>query len=87
MKIKFIKEKKEAEVSSGSEFLELSPDLPIKFGCKRGECGTCAIKILKGMDHLTKMSALERETLRKKGCGPDYRLACQCAINGPVDIE
>lgn len=90
VKIKFSNEKKEVEMCSGSEFLEIHgahPDLPLKFGCKRGECGTCTIKILKGMENLTKMSAEEQETLRKKNCDHHYRLACQCAVNGFVEIE
>lgn len=90
MKIKFIKEKKEATVTSGCEILEIfrkHPDLPLKFGCKRGECGTCAIKILNGMQNLTKLSTQEEATLRKKGCDKSYRLACQCAVNGSVEIE
>lgn len=80
----------EVEMRPGSEFLGIHdryPDLPLKFGCKRGECGTCTIKILKGMENLTKMSAQERETLRKKGCDSAYRLACQCAVNGFIEIE
>lgn len=85
VKIKFHQAQKELSVPSGSEFLEI-PNLPIKFSCKQGTCGTCSIKILCGMDHLTKTSTIENQTLKQKGLDSTHRLACQCAINGPVEI-
>ncbi len=90
VKIKFINSNKEIDVPSGYEFLDMlhrHPDLPLKYGCKRGECGTCAIKILHGMENLTKLSPQESETLKKKGKDSSYRLACQCAVNGNIVIE
>lgn len=90
VKIKFIKQGIEVDIPSGSEFLEIHerhPQLPLRFGCRRGECGTCTIKILSGSKNLTRLSPLEMETLGKKGCESNCRLACQCAINGPVEIE
>ena len=90
VKIKFIKKHFHIDVNSGSELLEVynkNTAVPLKFGCRQGHCGTCAIKIVKGAEHLSKMSSLEREILRKKGCDASYRLACQCAVNGSIEIE
>lgn len=88
-KIKFIKAQQEIEVPSGSEFLEIHrkhPHLPLKFGCRQGGCGICAIKVTRGMENLSKLSPLESKTLCKKGCDETYRLACQCAVNGPIEV-
>ncbi|MBN9377001.1 MAG: hypothetical protein BGO14_02380 [Chlamydiales bacterium 38-26] len=85
VKIKFHQAQKELNVSSGSEFLDI-PGLPIQFGCKHGTCGTCSIRILCGMENLTKISPREGQTLKQKDLDPTHRLACQCAINGPVEI-
>jgi ferredoxin len=77
-------------VSSGCEFLELyrkNPHLPLKFGCTRGECGVCAIKIADGKHNLSKCSKFETQTLQKKGLDSSSRLACQCAINGDIVVE
>lgn len=89
-KITFDSKGIEIRVQDGSDFLEIHrrhPELPLKFGCTRGDCGVCAIRIVEGNDHLTKESDKERETLLRKGRGSDYRLACQCAVNGDVIIE
>ncbi len=90
VKIKFANKKIEYETLSGSEFLEIfrkNPNLPLKFGCTRGECGTCAIKVLQGMENLSKISESEIAVLRKKGHCNKYRLACQCVVNGFLEIE
>lgn len=89
-KIKFAKEKKTFQVKAGDEFLNIyqrTANFPLKFGCKVGECGLCVIKILSGMENLTKKTKAESETLRKKKYDSDDRLACQCAINGSIEIE
>jgi len=78
-------------VLEGVELLQAkkqNPDMPLKFGCTRGNCGVCAIRVLSGKGNLTKMCPKEESTLRQKGCIPlDYRLACQCALNGNIEIE
>lgn len=78
------------EITIGTELkraCELNPTIPIKFGCRQGECGTCAIRVEKGEDHLSRLTKIETETLRKKSLPPGYRLACQCALLGDVTIE
>ncbi|NGX58050.1 MAG: Ferredoxin-1 [Chlamydiae bacterium] len=89
-KIEFENENITVEIRDGSEFTELfdkNPDLPLKFGCRRGCCGVCAVEVVEGEDNLTKKSDQESETLLKKGLVGDYRLCCQCAINGAVTIK
>lgn len=66
---------------------ELYPNLPLKFGCRNGQCGVCAIRVLEGADNLTRKGSQEMKTLVSKDLSDDYRLACQCAINGDITVE
>lgn len=88
--IKFLLEQQSIDAPIGTELLKLHqnyPHLPFKFGCCKGICGKCAVKVTSGMDQLTKTSEQERETLLKKGLSTDCRLACQCALNGSIEID
>jgi chlorosome envelope protein X len=90
VKIKFQPISIEVDTPTGSEILEVyqkNPTLPLRFGCKKGHCGTCFIKVLEGQKNLTKMSPDEQALLSRMKLGENYRLACQCAINGPITIE
>lgn len=77
-------------VQEGTELLQAknqNPDIPIKFGCTRGDCGVCAIHIQSGNQNLTKMCEKEKTTLKRKGLSEEeYRLSCQCALNGSIEI-
>lgn len=90
-KLRFLSKHIEVDVPSGSELLQIGrrhPELPLKFGCTRGDCGVCAVKVLLGQDNLTRQSKQEVQTLKNKHLdSTNYRLACQCAINGDVTLE
>ncbi len=85
-----INEKDPVTFEEGAELTKIAerhPELPLKFGCRRGRCGVCAIRIVEGGDALTKQSEEERDTLRRKGLPTEnYRLGCQCALNGSAAI-
>lgn len=88
-KILFVKESLIKEVPVGADFQRihaLYPELPLRFGCRNGECGVCVLFIEKGMEHLTKRTPDEVKTLARKGFPPECRLACQCAINGDIIV-
>jgi|688.fasta_scaffold68020_2 ferredoxin len=90
-KIYFLNRKQVFDVLTGWDLAQISrliPSLPLKFGCRQGQCGVCAIKITSGGDHLTKCSSREKKTLEqvKKPYEKGYRLACQCAINDDISI-
>lgn len=77
------------EVPSGCDFQRihtLYPHLPLRFGCRRGECGTCAFVVLKGQENLTKVTEEEIVTAARKHLPDQCRLGCQCAINGDVTL-
>ena len=78
-------------VCEGIELLQAkkqNPGMPIKFGCTLGDCGVCAIRIQTGKENLTKMCEKEKNTLIRKGLSEEqYRLSCQCALNGSIEIS
>jgi ferredoxin len=89
-KIVFYPTQKNFQIPDGTELLkarENDETIPLKFGCKKGGCGVCAVKVIEGESNLTKISEEEKKTLQKKGLHTEqYRLACQCAVNGDIGI-
>ncbi|MBF2079246.1 MAG: (2Fe-2S)-binding protein [Synechococcales cyanobacterium T60_A2020_003] len=50
-----------------------------------GQCGTCIIEVVDGMENLSPRTDAENRKLKRK---PDtYRLACQTLVNGAVSIK
>ncbi len=50
-----------------------------------GQCGTCVVEIVEGMDNLSPRTDVENRMLKRK---PDtFRLACQTIVNGPVTVK
>ena len=50
-----------------------------------GQCGTCIVEIVEGIDNLPPRTEAEARILKKK---PDsYRLACQTIVNGPFSVQ
>lgn len=87
-KIYFTNEDLEVEVEPGITFVELAQevDCDITFGCRSGSCGTCRIRVVEGLEHLTPMNAEEKDFLQGFHAHPQERLACQCAIEGDCQI-
>jgi ferredoxin len=50
-----------------------------------GICGTCAVKVLSGMENLNPPSKNEQNTLRNKP--NDFRLSCCARVSGPITIK
>lgn len=92
--IKFIKENQEVIAANGANLrlktLENDIDLYTLKGklmnCGGyGQCGTCVVEIVEGMENLSPRTEVEDRKLRKKS--QSYRLACQTLVNGPVSIK
>ncbi len=50
-----------------------------------GQCGTCIVEIVAGMENLSQPTPFEERKLKRK---PDnYRLACQTLVNGAVTVK
>ncbi len=71
-------------VPAGSRVIEISEKVNsgIVYGCREGDCGTCLMKVVQGMEHLTEPSALESRLLKEHFAGADFRLACQAQVLG-----
>ncbi|MEG3440364.1 2Fe-2S iron-sulfur cluster-binding protein [Pannus brasiliensis CCIBt3594] len=50
-----------------------------------GQCGTCIVEIVEGMENLSPKTDFEQRKLKKKP--ESYRLACQTMVNGPVSVK
>ncbi len=78
------------EIKVGTELLrasQIDASLPFRFGCCKGECGMCIIRVIDGKNNLSKPTKQEQATLAQKSYDPSCRLACQCAILGDMTIE
>ncbi|MDF0554512.1 2Fe-2S iron-sulfur cluster-binding protein [Kamptonema sp. UHCC 0994] len=92
--IKFVKENQEVIAADGANLrlkaLENRVDLYTFSGKMMncggyGQCGTCIVEIVEGMENLSPRTDVENRKLKKKP--PTYRLACQTLVNGPVSVK
>ena len=92
--IKFVKEDKEVVTALGANLREKALQNGIDIYTWKGkltncggygQCGTCIVEIVEGMENLSPKTDFEKRRLRKK---PDtYRLACQTLVNGAVSVK
>jgi ferredoxin len=71
-------------VPAGTRLIEISEKVgaSITYGCREGECGTCMMKIVSGMEHMSERSVLEDQVLTENMAGRNHRLACQAQVLG-----
>ena len=71
-------------VPAGTRLIEVSEKVGagITYGCREGECGTCMMKIVSGIEHLGSPSMLEDQVLKENYAGAANRLACQAQVIG-----
>ena len=76
-------------VPAGTRVIEISDKLNsgIVYGCREGDCGTCLMTVIEGMENLTGPSALEARILKEHLAGRDTRLACQAQVLGNVTVR
>lgn len=92
--IKFVEEDQEVVAADGANLrekaLQNGVDLYTFMGKMMncggyGQCGTCIVEVVEGMENLSEKTDVEKQKLKKK---PDnYRLACQTLVNGPVSVK
>lgn len=59
-------------------------------GCLSGSCGACCVEVLEGMEHLSKPSSIEENTLsdlRREKNIENLRLSCRAKILGDIKIK
>jgi ferredoxin len=71
-------------VPAGTRLIEVSEKVGagITYSCREGECGTCIMKIVSGMENLAERSVLEDKVLQENMAGRNNRLACQAQVLG-----
>jgi ferredoxin len=71
-------------VPAGTRLIEVSEKIGagITYGCREGECCTCMVKIVSGMEHMSERSVLEDKVLQENMAARDQRLACQAQVLG-----
>jgi len=92
--IKFVNENQEVIVANGANLREKALQNGIELYTFRGklmncggygQCGTCIVEIVQGMENLSPRTDVENKKLKKK---PEtYRLACQTLVNGAVSVK
>ncbi|AFY43411.1 ferredoxin [Nostoc sp. HK-01] len=91
--IKFVKEDKEVIAANGANLrlkaVENGIDLYTLFGKMTncggyGQCGTCVVEIVEGLENLSPRTEVENRKFKKKP--ENYRLACQTVVHGPVSV-
>ncbi len=94
MTIKFVKENKEAIVAQGANLRQKALENKIDIYTLKGkltscggygQCGTCVVEIVEGMENPSPRTDFEQKVLRKKP--ESFRLACQTLVNGPVSVK
>lgn len=112
--VKFVKEKKEIEVPEGANLRKEALKAGVNlyhglngFGAKinqfvncrgLGTCGTCRVKIVKGMENTNAMTILEKAkfyvpfpdplpALAYVGNEETMRLACKTTVHGDIEVE
>ncbi|MBD1921464.1 (2Fe-2S)-binding protein [Microcoleus sp. FACHB-831] len=92
--ITFIKEKSEVIAADGANLREKAVQNGIDIYTFRGkmmncggygQCATCIVEIVEGIDNLSPKTDFEQRKLKKKP--ENYRLACQTLVNGPISVK
>ncbi len=65
--------------------LLLDAEVPMRYICMSGSCGTCRVRVLSGQEHLLPMNRTE-QMLFPESRG-EIRLACQAVVLGTGDVE
>ncbi|PSO56064.1 MAG: iron ABC transporter substrate-binding protein [Cyanobacteria bacterium QS_7_48_42] len=91
--IKFIHEDKEVVAAEGTNLREKALENGIDVYTLKGkltncggdgQCGTCIVEVVEGMENLSERTEPEKQKFKKK---PDsYRLSCQTLVNGSVSV-
>ncbi|HEY9692776.1 MAG TPA: 2Fe-2S iron-sulfur cluster-binding protein [Oculatellaceae cyanobacterium] len=92
--IKFVKENKEAIVADGANLREKMLQNGIDLYTFKGklmncggygQCGTCIVEIVEGLENLSPRTEFENRKLKKKP--ENYRLACQAIVHGAISVK
>ena len=77
-----------AEGSTIQDIVEASGSA-LPFGCRDGECGTCVVEVVAGMEFLSPKTDKEFKVMKEVcygTCTPNSRLSCQMKISKPNGV-
>lgn len=92
--ITFIKEDKLVIAADGANLREKAVQNQVDIYTLRGkltncggygQCATCVVEIVEGLENLSPKTDFEVRKLKKKP--ENYRLACQVQVNGDVSVK
>jgi len=92
--IKFVKEDQEVIAADGANLREKALQNKIDLYTLKGklmncggygQCGTCVVEVVEGIENLSPRTEVEQRKLKKKP--ESYRLACQALVNGSVSVK
>ncbi len=92
--INFVKEDKEIIAANGANLRQKALENQIDIYTFKGkltncggygQCGTCIVEIVEGMENASPKTDVENRKLKKKP--ESYRLACQTLVNGPMIVR
>ncbi|TJZ66835.1 2Fe-2S iron-sulfur cluster-binding protein [Chitiniphilus eburneus] len=79
--LRFVNTGTQVEFTGSVALIEMEDH--IMFGCKSGNCGTCAVRIVSGGENLSEKTDREHRLFELTGeTDPAMRLACQCKAYG-----
>jgi ferredoxin len=89
VRVHFLLEDLEAEAPEGIGLAEVAEAVgaDITFGCRTGSCGTCRVRVIRGLEACSAPDSEERDFLAGLGASADQRLACRVKLKGDVAIE
>ncbi|MEW6748529.1 MAG: 2Fe-2S iron-sulfur cluster-binding protein [Candidatus Micrarchaeota archaeon] len=87
-KVHIKNEDKTVELPDGASLADLDGKCGVLFACKAGSCGSCKVKVVKGMENLEAPNDVEQAGLSTFGSDPSERLLCMCKIKkGEITVE
>lgn len=88
-KLTFVDINVSVSVPAGTRVIEISEKVGagIIYGCREGDCGTCLMRVVSGMEYLSAPTALEDKVLKENMAGKDMRLACQAQVIGEGEVQ
>ena len=89
VRVHFLLEDLEAEAPEGIGLAEVAEAVgaDITFGCRSGSCGTCRVRVARGLEACSPPDAEERDFMQGLGAPSDQRLACRVKLRGDIAIE
>lgn len=87
--IEFAMDAKTVEVAEGEKLIAVCQreGISIPFGCQEGNCGTCLVRVTRGISSLGEPSEQEKATLAIYGESPEHRLTCQCRAKSDLTLD